>query len=118
MNGALGLGSDATAYQGTMTHVPTARFRLGQTVRHRDHAFAGVIVDVDAAYAGTPADVGDVGAAQPFYRVLAVGDDGGFVAYAAEDVLTAAGSEPIELPAGWLRRDQTGRMTPAAHRLH
>lgn len=101
-----------------MTQVPTARFRLGQAVRHRDHAFAGVVVDVDAAYAGTPADVGDVQAAQPFYRVLATGDEGGFVAYAAEDVLAAVGIDPLELPAGWLRRDPSGRMTPAAHRLH
>jgi heat shock protein HspQ len=117
MNGALGRGSGLAVQSASMTDVPTARFRLGQAVRHRDHAFAGVVVDVDAAYAGTPADVGDVDAAQPFYRVLATGDDGGFVAYAAEDVLTAAGSQLIELPAGWLRKDASGRMTPAAHRL-
>lgn len=118
MNEPLGLGSAAAAYQGCMINVSTARFRLGQSVRHRDHAFAGVVVDVDAAYAGHVADVGDVDAAQPYYRVLAVGDEGGFVAYAAEDVLTPAGADALDLPAGWLRRDETGRMTPAAHRLH
>jgi heat shock protein HspQ len=100
-----------------MIDVPTARFFLGQSVRHRHNAFAGVVVDVDAAYAGQLADVGEGDAAQPYYRVLAVGEEGGFVAYAAEDVLTPAGSDPLELPAGWLRRDETGRMTPAAHRL-
>ncbi len=117
MNGALGSGSARTTYPGLMTQFPVARFRLGQTVRHRDHAFAGVVVDVDAAYAGMPADVGEIDAAQPYYRVLAVGDEGGFVAYAAEDVLTPAGAEAIDLPAGWLRKDVSGRMTPAAHRL-
>jgi len=117
MNGALGRGSDLAVQNASMTQSSTARFRLGQAVRHRDHAFAGVVVDVDAAYAGLPTDVGDVDAAQPFYRVLATGEEGGFVAYAAEDVLTAVGSQPIELPAGWLRKDASGRMTPAAHRL-
>lgn len=117
MNDAHGSGSDARPYLPRMTQVPTARFRLGQAVRHRDHAFAGVVVDVDAAYAGVPADVGDVEAAQPFYRVLATGEEGGFVAYAAEDVLAPAGVDALDLPAGWLRKDASGRMTPAAHRL-
>lgn len=115
MNAALGLRSAPLRHIVPMTQI--ARFRLGQTVRHRDHAFAGVIVDVDAAYAGTPGDVDAAHAGQPYYRVLAVGEEGGFVAYAAEDVLTVGGVEAVDLPVGWLRKDRSGRVTPAAHTL-
>ena len=104
-----------------MTQVLSARFRLGQTVRHRDGAFCGVVVDVDPAYAGHPMDLSAEEAAQPFYRVLSTAGEGRFVAYAAEHVLEddAASSPPPGLVReGWLRQEARGRMTPGAHRLH
>ncbi|RZJ01110.1 MAG: heat shock protein HspQ [Brevundimonas sp.] len=70
-----------------MTRIPSARFGLGQIVRHRDAAFRGVVVDVDPVFAGGDFDTGAVKLDQPFYRVLAIGDDGGFIAYAAQDTL-------------------------------
>lgn len=103
-----------------MIRILTARFRLGQTVRHRENAFSGVVVDVDAAYAGQPFEVDPADAAQPFYRVLSTGAEGGFVAYAAEHVLVADAGEGRPGDAvddGWLRRDRSGRLTPAHHRL-
>ncbi len=66
-----------------------ARFRLGQIVRHRDEAFEGLIMDVDASYAGPREETGSVRADQPFYHVLVVAEEGGVIAYAAEDVLVA-----------------------------
>ncbi|MGO8609084.1 hemimethylated DNA-binding YccV-like domain-containing protein, partial [Rhizobium johnstonii] len=35
-----------------MTRIQTARFAIGQIVRHRDDAFRGVVMDVDHAYEG------------------------------------------------------------------
>jgi heat shock protein HspQ len=67
----------------------TARFRLGQIVRHRDDAFEGLIMDVDAGYAGPREETGHVCADQPFYHVLVVAEAGRVMAYAAEDVLVA-----------------------------
>ena len=72
-----------------MTRIHIARFNIGQVVRHRDDAFRGVIMDVDAGYDGPASDTGDLSADQPFYRVYAMGEDGGFVAYAAEGVSVA-----------------------------
>lgn len=121
MNGAIGLGSAGLRQCAPMTQVLTARFRLGQPVRHRDGAFAGVVVDVDPRYAGHPSDLPSDEAEQPFYRVLSTEGEGRFVAYAAEHVLeadrqmtNAAGL----VREGWLRAEGRGRLTPGAHRLH
>ncbi|CAN5244543.1 heat shock protein HspQ [soil metagenome] len=70
-----------------MTKAQTAKFGLGQIVRHREEAFRGLIVDVDATYAGPDGEPGPILREQPFYRVLAMGDDSGFLVYAAEDML-------------------------------
>ena len=70
-----------------MTRIPSARFGLGQIVRHREAAFRGVVVDVDPVFAGGALDTGAIRLDQPFYRVLAIGEDGGFIAYAAQDTL-------------------------------
>ena len=67
----------------------TTRFRLGQVVRHRDDAFEGLIMDVDASYAGPHEETGNVSAQQPFYHVLVVAGEGGVMAYAAEEALVA-----------------------------
>ena len=71
----------------------TTRFRLGQVVRHRDDAFEGLVMDVDASYAGPHEETGDVCATQPFYHVLVVAEDGGVMAYAAEEALVATGEQ-------------------------
>lgn len=70
-----------------MMTVQTARFHVGQIVRHTGDAFHGVVVDVDAAYAGAADETGPLSPEQPFYQVLALGEEGGFVAYVAEEVL-------------------------------
>lgn len=102
-----------------MTQVRTARFSLGQVVRHRDDAFHGVIIDVDAAYAGPMKETGGTSPNQPFYRVFAMGADGGFVAYAAEGVLEVEAGELA--PADqrrWFTVDDQGHHAPLDMRLH
>lgn len=87
MNGGAGQGSGGAVHGAPMTKVPSARFGLGQIVRHREAAFRGVVVDVDPVFAGPAADAGDISVDQPFYQVLALGEEGGFIAYAAQDAL-------------------------------
>lgn len=104
-----------------MTQSSIAKFGLGQIVRHRDDAFRGVVIDIDATYAGDPAETGDVASDQPFYQVLAIGPDGGFIAYAAETALEydpelAALTQEAE--RRWFTVDAQGRHAPLAHAIH
>jgi heat shock protein HspQ len=102
-----------------MTRIHNARFAIGQIVRHRDDAFRGVVMDVDHAYDGPADETGLVAADQPFYRVYALGDEGGFVAYAAEGVLEDGQS--ILLPddaSRWFTTDGRGHHAPLDKQLH
>ena len=71
----------------------SAKFRLGQVVRHRKHPFRGVIFDVDAIFANTqewydaiPED-SRPRKDQPFYHLLAENDNSYYVAYVSEQNL-------------------------------
>lgn len=104
-----------------MTQEQFAKFGLGQIVRHREAAFRGVVIDIDAVFSGVPGDTGAVSPDQPFYKVLAIGPDGGFVAYAAQDALeqdpelTALTSSA---EARWFTIDAQGRHAPREHAIH
>ena len=99
----------------------SAKFGLGQIVRHRDAAFRGVVLDIDPSYAGLPGETGEITPDQPFYQVLAIGPDGGFIAYAAEAALeqdpdlTALSREA---ETRWFTIDSKGRHAPRAHAIH
>ena len=85
---------------------PTARFALGEVVRHRLFDFRGVIFDVDPEFANSeewyqsipeelrpPKD-------QPFYHLLAENAETHYVAYVSQQNLVHDESEePIEHPA-------------------
>ena len=102
-----------------MTQIHTTRFSLGQIVRHRDDAFRGVVMDVDAAYAGTAGETGEVSPEQPFYRVFAMGEEGGFVAYAAEAVLEDDADQLTTADEQrWFTIDAYGHHAPLDMRLH
>lgn len=102
-----------------MTQIHTARYAIGQAVSHREGAFKGVVMDVDPGYAGPAVDLGVLEADQPFYRVFALGDDGGFIAYAAESSLEAGGLtlDPVEI-AQWFTTDADGHHAPLDAGLH
>lgn len=102
-----------------MTRIHTARFSLGQIVRHRDDAFHGVVMDVDAGYAGAAQDMGGIARDQPFYRIFAMGEAGGFVAYAAETVLEEEdGRLAADDEQRWFTTDADGHHAPLDMRLH
>lgn len=105
-----------------MTQPQVAKFGLGQIVRHRDAGFRGVVIDIDAVFAGPAvADLGDIRADQPFYQVLAIGSEGGFMAYAPESLLEldpelSALSRAAE--ARWFTVDGEGRHAPKTQAIH
>lgn len=103
-----------------MTDVRTALFSLGQIVRQRDDAFRGVVMDVDARFAGPAGMTATCSPDQPFYKVYAIGEDGGFVAYAAEESLLADSEfEPLS-PADqrrWFTVDTQGRHAPLSQAI-
>jgi len=85
--------------------VRTARFAIGQVVRHRLYPFRGVVYDVDPEFANTeawwrsiPEDVRPR-RDQPFYHLLAENDDGAYVAYVSEqNLLLDDSGDPIDHP--------------------
>jgi len=104
-----------------MSQVLTAKFGLGQIVRHREQAFRGLIVDVDGVYAGPAGQPGPDQRDQPFYRVLAMGEDTGFLVYAAEGVLERdTGIEPLSTAeqARWFTIDAAGHRAPRLQPIH
>jgi heat shock protein HspQ len=101
--------------------MPTALFGLGQIVRHREAAFRGVVVDVDPVFLGGGVETGQVPRDQPFYRILAVGEDGGFLAYAAQDTLEhdpdTGSLSPMD-QRNLFTVDAQGRYAPKSHAIH
>lgn len=73
--------------------IRTAKFQIGQVVKHRVYDFRGVIFDVDPEFNNTddwydsiPEDVRPK-KEQPFYHLLAENDDTQYIAYVSEQNL-------------------------------
>jgi heat shock protein HspQ len=83
----------------------TAKFRIGEIVRHRLFPFRGVIYDVDPEFANTeewweaiPENLRPR-KDQPFYHLLAENDETHYVAYVSEqNLLRDTSGEPVEHP--------------------
>lgn len=86
-------------------NVRTAKFQIGQIVRHRFYPFRGVIFDVDPVFANTedwwlaiPEDIRPA-KDQPYYHLFAENAETEYVAYVSEQNLVADESEePIRHP--------------------
>jgi len=84
----------------------TARFEIGQIVRHRVYPFRGVIYDVDPTFANSdewwdsiPEEIRPR-KDQPFYHLLAENAQGPYEAYVSEQNLIPDDSgEPVDHPA-------------------
>lgn len=81
----------------------TAKFAIGQVVRHKTYGLRGVIVDVDPEFGHGDAwwnslpEEGRPERGQPFYRVIAEGLDDDQAAYVSEQNLVADSSgQPIQ----------------------
>jgi heat shock protein HspQ len=83
----------------------TAKYQIGQIVRHRVYPFRGVVFDVDPEYNNSdewyesiPEDIRPV-KEQPFYHLLAENDETEYVAYVSEqNLLPDESGEPIRHP--------------------
>ena len=89
-----------------MPPVATARFDIGDVVRHRHFDFRGVVFDVDPVFANSEEWYDSIPEAirparnQPFYHLLAENADSSYVAYVSQQNLVVDDSEePVEHPA-------------------
>ena len=89
-----------------MPPVASARFAIGDVVRHRLFDFRGVIFDVDPVFANSdewyeaiPEDVRPR-KDQPFYHLLAENSDSSYIAYVSQQNLVVDESgDPVDHPA-------------------
>jgi heat shock protein HspQ len=105
----------------------TAKFAIGQVVRHRLFPFRGVIYDVDPQFANTeewyeaiPAEVRPR-KDQPFYHLLAENAETEYIAYVSEqNLLEDQSGEPVRHPQIGEIFDKTadGRYRPKSHLSH
>ena len=91
---------------GRAIEMPSARFAIGEVVRHRIFDFRGVIFDVDAVFANSDEWYEAIPEAirpskdQPFYHLFAENADSAYVAYVSQQNLVPDDSdEPIDHPA-------------------
>jgi heat shock protein HspQ len=83
----------------------TAKFRIGQVVKHRLFPFRGVVFDVDPQFSNTeewyqaiPEEIRP-SKDQPFYHLLAENAEAYYVAYVSEQNLVVDDSgDPVEHP--------------------
>ena len=85
--------------------IKTAKFQLGQVVKHRVYQFRGVIFDVDPEFNNTeewydsiPESVRPI-KEQPFYHLLAENEETQYIAYVSEQNLEQDHSgDPVQHP--------------------
>lgn len=89
----------------TIEKCRTAKFNIGDVVKHRVYPFRGVIFDVDPIYDNTedwwlsiPEEVRPR-KDQPFYHLLAENDETEYIAYVSEqNLLPDESGEPMRHP--------------------
>jgi len=87
------------------TKIKTAKFHVGEVVRHRFHPFRGLIFDIDPEFANTeewwqaiPEDKRP-SKDQPYYHLLAENAETEYVAYVSEqNLLQDDSNEPLRHP--------------------
>jgi heat shock protein HspQ len=89
-----------------MPAVATARFTIGDVVRHRMFDFRGVIFDIDPVFANTDEWYESIPEGmrpskdQPFYHLLAENGESSYVAYVSQqNLLHDDSEEPVDHPA-------------------
>ena len=107
-----------------MAKIVHAKFNLGQAVGHRAFEFGGIVVDVDAVFAGTEECMEAIPAEQrprrdqPFYRVLVHYEGADSIVYISQQSLVADVDGRFAAPAhapGATRIDPRDFAATAAH---
>ncbi len=95
----------------------TAKFTIGQVVRHRLYPFRGIVFDIDPVFANTEEWYQSIPAErrpskdQPFYHLYAENAETEYVAYVSEqNLLPDSSSEPLRHPqvAEIFEKDERG----------
>jgi heat shock protein HspQ len=104
-----------------MTKTGSAKFKIGEVVRHRHFPFRGVVFDIDPEFNNTeewyqsiPAEVRPR-KDQPFYHLLAENAETEYIAYVSEqNLLPDTSGEPVRHPqvAGIFEQDDKGSYRP------
>jgi len=109
-----------------MRKIRTAKFQLGQVVRHRVFSFRGVIFDVDPTFSNTeewweaiPEDIRPR-RDQPFYHLFAENDETEYIAYVSEqNLLPDDTGEPVRHPqVSDMFELRDGSYAPRAENFH
>lgn len=105
----------------------TAKFAIGQIVRHRIYPFRGVVFDIDPEFDNTedwwlaiPAEVRPR-KDQPFYHLLAENSETEYVAYVSEqNLLEDETGEPVRHPQirEMFEKKPDGRYSPRGQSRH
>jgi len=76
-----------------MNRIRSARYQIGQVVRHRIYAFRGVVFDIDPIFSNTEEWYQSIPAElrprkdQPFYHLYAENEETEYIAYVSEQNL-------------------------------
>ena len=110
-----------------MADISTAKYGIGQVVKHRMFGFRGVIFDVDPVFDNTeewyqaiPENIRPH-KDQPFYHLFAEREDSEFVAYVSEqNLLTDDSGAPVAHPqvSEIFVQDENGDYIDVANPLH
>ena len=100
-----------------MNKTRTAKFQIGQVVRHRLYPFRGIVFDIDPEFANTEEWYRSIPAErrprkdQPFYHLYAENAETEYVAYVSEqNLLPDTSGEPLRHPqvAEIFEKDESG----------
>jgi heat shock protein HspQ len=104
-----------------MSRTSSAKFKIGQVVRHRIFPFRGVVFDIDPEFANTdewyeaiPADMRPR-KDQPYYHLFAENAETQYIAYVSEqNLLPDDSGEPVRHPQikDVFVRDEKGSYRP------
>jgi heat shock protein HspQ len=110
-----------------MNKIRSAKFKIGEVVKHRLYPFRGVVFDIDPEFDNTeewwesiPADVRPH-KDQPFYHLFAENAESEYIAYVSEQNLIPDTSDtPIRHPqvAEVFERDESGDYRPRNSQLN
>jgi heat shock protein HspQ len=110
-----------------MNKMRTAKFQIGQVVKHRLFSFRGVIFDIDPEFSNTeewwesiPAEIRP-SKDQPFYHLFAENDESEYIAYVSEqNLLPDTSGKPVRHPdvADVFERDDSGNYRPRNSQVH
>lgn len=114
-------------HSASIPSVKTAKFQLGDVVRHRIYPFRGVIFDVDPVFSNTeewweaiPEEVRPR-KDQPFYHLLAENEETTYIAYVSEQNLVADDTgNPVTHPqvSSLFERGEDGRYIPRQRQIN